>query len=75
MSAISKYAKLTPEIQRALIDARDLAMHQTMAARIPECGDFGAIAQSLDYVVGELNLSYGVNDVKEESSNSKGPAK
>lgn len=60
MSDISKYAKLTPDIQRALIESRDLAMRNTMAARIPECGDFGEIAQNLDFIVNEL----GLNDEK-----------
>lgn len=54
---LSKYAKLTPDIQRALIESRDLAMRNTVAARIPECGDFGVIAQSLDFIVNELGLS------------------
>lgn len=57
MAELSKYAKLTPDIQRALIESRDLAMRNTMAARIPECGDFGAIAQNLDFIVNELELS------------------
>lgn len=56
MSEISKYAKLTHEIIRALIESRDLAMHNTMAARIPECGDFGCIAQNLDFIVNELEI-------------------
>lgn len=56
MSEISKYGKLTPEIIRALIESRDLAMHNTVAARIPECGDFGVIAQSLDFIINELGL-------------------
>ena len=57
MDKLSKYAKLTPDIQRALIETRDLAMRNTVAARIPECGDFGEIAQNLDFIVNELGLS------------------
>jgi len=43
------------DLLRALTDARNLAMHNTAAARIPECGDFGAIAQNLDWALGEIN--------------------
>ena len=57
MDKLSKYAKLTPDIQRALIESRDLAMRNTMAAKIPECGYFGAIAQNLDFIVSEFGLS------------------
>ena len=38
----------------ALKNARDLAMKNTLAARIPECGDFGHIAQDLDYVLNDI---------------------
>ena len=37
--------------REALQRARDLAMRQTAEARIPECGDFGAIAQDLDAMI------------------------
>lgn len=53
---LSRYAKITPDMQRALIESRDLAMRNTMTARVPECGDFGAIAQGLDFIVNELEL-------------------
>jgi hypothetical protein len=33
-------------------EARRLAMEQTCKAKIPECGNFGAIAQDLDYLIG-----------------------
>ena len=57
-----KLAKQTIATQQARIEvlreplmaARSLAMKNTMAARIPECGDFGAIAQDLDYVCSQL---------------------
>ena len=42
------------ETLRALKNARDLAMKNTLAARIPECGDFGHIAQDLDYVLNDI---------------------
>lgn len=45
---------LSAELMRALGDARELAMHNTAAARIPECGDFGNIAQNLDWAVEEI---------------------
>lgn len=58
-------------VKRELIAARDRAMRMTMAARIPECGDFGAIAQALDYVVNKLypeeNLQKGVDSEKEST--------
>lgn len=36
------------DVKAALVRARDTAMHHTLAARIPECGTFGEIAQDLD---------------------------
>jgi hypothetical protein len=42
------------EIAEAIQRARDLAMKQTLAARIPECGDFGAIAQDLDWALSSI---------------------
>lgn len=42
------------EALKALKRARNLAMEQTLAARIPECGKFGEIAQDLDYACNEL---------------------
>ena len=59
---ISTYAKITPEIRRCLIEARRLAMENTLKARIPECGDFGAIAQDLDFICNEIG-------VKDEENN------
>lgn len=52
-------------LQRAhdeLNTARITAMHNTMAARVPECGDFGAIAQTLDYVIAELRAAIDAPD-------------
>lgn len=39
------------EALEALARARDTAMHQTLAADIPACGAFGAIAQDLDFAL------------------------
>ena len=41
-------------LREPLMAARSLAMKNTMAAKVPECGDFGAIAQDLDYVCSQL---------------------
>ena len=48
---------LSDDVRRALIDARNLAMTNTVKARIPECGDFGAIAQDLDFICDQLGLN------------------
>lgn len=48
---------LSDDVKRALIDARNLAMTNTVKARIPECGDFGAIAQGLDFICDQLGLN------------------
>jgi hypothetical protein len=39
-----------------LLELKALAMNNTVKARIPECGDFGHIAQDLDYI---CNLLFG----------------
>lgn len=46
--------QLLQQLCNELETARSTAMHNTAAARVPECGDFGAIAQTLDYVVEAL---------------------
>ena len=48
---------LSDDVRRALIDARNLAMTNTVKARTPECGDFGAIAQDLDFICDQLGLN------------------
>jgi hypothetical protein len=45
---------LTGEMMDALIEAHDTAMLMTVQARVPECGDFGGIAQNLAYVLERL---------------------
>jgi hypothetical protein len=42
--------------------ARAVAMRNTISARIPECGGFGAIAQALDYVLNELLSGKAADD-------------
>ncbi|HEU4375830.1 MAG TPA: hypothetical protein VFS02_20205, partial [Telluria sp.] len=41
-------------VMEALTHARTTAMRNTVEARIPECGDFGAIAQNLDWAIDEI---------------------
>jgi hypothetical protein len=41
-------------VLQALKDARDIAMRNVLAARIPESGDFGDIAQHLDWALGQI---------------------
>lgn len=47
---------LSDEMKTALLDAKAVAMKNTIAARIPECGDFGGIAQNLAYVCEQLGI-------------------
>jgi len=53
-AAAANAGGLTTEVLRALSDARAMAMKNVLAARIPECGDFGDIAQNLDWAIGQL---------------------
>lgn len=43
-------------VKIALLDAKALAMRNTIEARIPECGDFGGIAQNLAFVCDQLGI-------------------
>ena len=45
--------------------ACEKAMFNTLAARIPECGDFGEIAQSLSFVIQEIQAGIIESDGKE----------
>lgn len=45
---------LSDDIKRALIESTNLAMKNTVKARVPECGDFGSIAQNLGFICNEL---------------------
>lgn len=42
------HARAVAPLVEAAMEARRIAMEQTVAARIPECGKFGEIAQHLD---------------------------
>lgn len=52
-----KTEEFTKEIIEALLDAKSIAMKNVFAARIPECGDFGGIAQNLQYVCEQLGIT------------------
>lgn len=45
---------LCSEQIKVLEDARSIAMEFTSKARIPECGEFGKIAQDLDWLLSQL---------------------
>jgi hypothetical protein len=49
-----KGSEMDKDVIRALKDARDLAMNSFAVARIPESADFGAIAQNLDWALGQI---------------------
>lgn len=53
-SRIDELEALIEKIKAPLLEAKDLAMLNVVAARIPESGDFGFIAQDLDYISQEL---------------------
>ena len=59
----------TPEQHAQIVDAletaRTTAMDNVMAARIPECGDFAAIAQNLDWSVATLKAMKPVEHIAE----------
>lgn len=46
--------QMTDEMLKVLKGCRDTAMAKAASARVPECGDFGGIAQDLDWLVAEL---------------------
>lgn len=56
-SAYYSAPELSDDQRRALLDSRDTAMRFTWQARIPECGEFAAIAQNLDWLCNDLNLN------------------
>ena len=45
---------MTQEMMNALVNAHNVAMHNALAARIPECGDFAEIAQNLAWLLDEM---------------------
>ena len=50
---------LTPEQIKTLMQARRTAMLMTCKARVPECGEFAAIAQDLDWLCESLAIKGG----------------
>ena len=50
---------LTDEQIKALMQARRTAMLMTCKARIPECGEFAAIAQDLDWLCESFGIKGG----------------
>ncbi len=44
-------------VMDALARARATAMRQTVQARVPECGDFGLIAQDLDATISDIAIA------------------
>ena len=50
---------LTPEQIKALMQAHSTAMFMTCKARVPECGEFAAIAQDLDWLCESFGIKGG----------------
>ena len=50
---------LTDEQSKALMQAHRTAMLMTCKARVPECGEFAAIAQDLDWLCESLGIKGG----------------
>lgn len=50
---------LTDEQIKALTQARSTAMQMAAEGRIPECGDFAAIAQNLDWLCDSFGIKGG----------------
>ena len=50
---------LTDEQVKALMQAHRTAMLMTCKARVPECGEFAAIAQDLDWLCESLGIKGG----------------
>ena len=51
---IIKKHEIPKEALQAIKEACIEAMHYTVAARIPECGNFGRIAQNLSFALQEI---------------------
>ena len=51
--------KLTDEQIEALTQAHHTAMLMTCKARVPECGEFAAIAQDLDWLCESFGIKGG----------------
>ena len=57
--ALRLAAPLTDEQIKALMRAHRTAMLMTCKARVPECGEFSAIAQDLDWLCESLGIKGG----------------
>ena len=55
---------LTDEQTKVLMRARHTAMLMTCKARVPECGEFSAIAQDLDWLCESLGIKGGQHTVE-----------
>ena len=53
---------LTDEQIKALMQAHRTAMLMTCKARVPECGEFAAIAQDLDWLCESFGIKGGQHD-------------
>ena len=56
---------LTDEQIKALTQAHRTAMLMTCKARVPECGEFSAIAQDLDWLCESLGIKGGQHEPKQ----------
>ena len=56
---------LTDEQIKALMQAHRTAMLMTCKARVPECGEFSAIAQDLDWLCESLGIKGGQHEPKQ----------
>ena len=56
---------LTDEQIKALMQAHRTAMLMTCKARVPECGEFAAIAQDLDWLCESLGIKGGQHEPKQ----------
>jgi hypothetical protein len=57
--------QLTDEQTKALMQAHRTAMLMTCKARVPECGEFSAIAQDLDWLCESLGIKGGQHEPKQ----------
>ena len=58
-------APLTDEQIKALMRAHRTAMLMTCKARVPECGEFSAIAQDLDWLCESFGIKGGQHEHKQ----------
>ena len=63
--ALRLAAPLTDEQIKVLMRTRHTAMLMTCKARVPECGEFSAIAQDLDWLCESLGIKGGQHEPKQ----------